>query len=86
MSEGLTPESTLDELFEHIRVDEGMNVIPITLKQDPKDTRLMIVIQGNANMAGVMFAQLITAIQDMSDLVEQQEIKDDESRIVLPGS
>lgn len=86
MSLGLTPDSTLNEVFEHIRVEGDLRVIPVTLKQDAKDTRQMILLQGDHEMVSIMMAQLMTTVQDMSDTAAQQGKKDDESRIVLPGA
>ena len=83
---GLSEESTLQELFDHIAVSEGVNVMPVTLKQDENDTRLMIIIQGRHDTASVILAQLMTLVQDMFDTAEQVEKDSDKSRIVLPGA
>ena len=80
---GLSPESTLKELFDFIRVEEGVNVMPVTLDQDPKDTRMMILIQGEHETASVIMAKLMTVVTDLFDTEKQRE-QDDKPRIVLP--
>ena len=83
---GLSQESTLKELFDFIAVNEGVNVMPVKIKQDEHDTRLLIVIQGHRDTASVILAQLMTVIQDMFDTSEQAEVERDKPRIVLPGT
>jgi len=82
---GLSPDSTLTEIFDYIKVEEGVNVMPVTLGQDDKDTRMMILIQGEHETASVIMAQIMTLINDMFDTEKQRE-QDDKSRIVLPGA
>lgn len=80
---GLTPESTLKQVFDFIRIDEGVNVMPVTLAQDPKDTRMMILIQGEHKTASIIMAKLMTLVGDIFD-IEKQRDQDDKPRIVLP--
>lgn len=83
---GLDRNSTIDEVFNHIAVTEGANVIPVTVKQKPHDTRIMVLIQGQHDIASVIMAEIMTLLQDMSDTVKQQEQNDGGPSIVLPGS
>lgn len=82
---GLTPDSTLMEVFDFIKVPEGVRVHAVTLAQEPKDTRMMILIQGEHETASVIMAQLMTLVNDLRDTEDQRE-QDDKPRIVLPGS
>ncbi len=82
---GLSQESTLKEMFDYIKVDKGVNVMPVTLGQDDKDTRMMILIQGEHETASVIMAQIMTLVNDMFD-TEKQRVEDDKPRIVLPGA
>ena len=69
----LTKDSTLKELFDFIyNPDEDVQVLPVTLsaKTDPR-ARLMIVIQGKALTANVIMANLMTSVQEMYELAEQ---------------
>ncbi len=81
---GLTPDSTLKELFDFIKIDKGVNVMPVTLDQHPEDTRMMILIQGEHEMASVIMSKLMTLVNDIFDIEKQRE-QDDKPRIVLPG-
>lgn len=69
----LSKDSTLQEVFDHIRTDDGtIRVMPITLTQGAEEAELMILIQGPAKTAHHIMANLMTAIQDMHDLSEQR--------------
>ena len=83
---GLTSDSTLKEVFDFIKVPTGVTVKAVTLEQDPKDTRMMLLIQGEHNTASVIMANLMTLINDLKDSEKQQEQEDDKPRIVLPGA
>ncbi len=81
----LTPDSTLDEVFNFIKTDEGVRVHAVTLKQEEKDSRMMILIQGTHETASVIMAQLMTLVNDLRDTETQRE-QDEQPRIVLPRS
>lgn len=81
----LTPDSTLDEVFNFIKIDKGVRVHAVTLKQEKKDSRMMILIQGEHDTASVIMANLMTLVNDLEDTEKQRE-QDDKPRIVLPGS
>ncbi len=82
---GLSPDSTLKEVFDFIKVPSGVRVHAVTLEQDPKDTRMMLLIQGEHETASVIMANLMTLVNDLRDTEDQRE-QDDKSRIVLSGS
>ena len=81
---GLTPDSTLEAVFDEIMADEGVRVVAVTISQEPKDTRMMILIQGEHDTASVIMANLMTLVNDLEDTEKQRE-QDDKPRIVLPG-
>ena len=80
----LTPDSTLKAVFDEIAADEGVRVVAVTISQEPKDTRMMILIQGEHDTASVIMANLMTLVNDLEDTEKQRE-QDDKPRIVLPG-
>ena len=71
----LSKESSLREVFEHIRTDDNrIRVMPVTLtKNDAEIAELMILIQGPAKTAHHILANLMVAVQDLYDLAEQRE-------------
>lgn len=81
---GLTADSTLNELFEFFDISEGgVRVAPMTIREDPADTRLMIIIRGELHTSSVIMAELVTRINELSDLEQQAEAaRDDKSRII----
>ncbi len=81
---GLSPDSPLKEIFDEIAADEGVRVVAVTVSQKPKDTRMMILIQGEHDTASVIMANIMTLVNDLEDTEKQRE-QDDKPRIVLPG-
>lgn len=79
----LSPKSTIEELFDFIRnPEQDVQVLPVTLsKPDDTEARMMIVIQGAPNTSNHIMANLMTAVQEMYDLAEQQAA---ENAIVAP--
>jgi len=68
----LSKESSIDELFNALVLPEaGCNVRPITLQQDEKDTRMMLLIRGEHGTASYIMAEVMTRVQDLFDLQEQ---------------
>ena len=86
MSNGLTPESTITEVFERFEVEDGaMRVLPVTIKQQADDTRLAIFIKGEHDIASMMMAELMLRVEEMHDLAAQGEATADEkSTIITP--
>lgn len=80
----LSEDPTLSELFDFIAVDEGMRVLPVTVRQSHDDTRLLIALQGEHDQCSFLMAKLMSLIGDLHDLEAQAE-QDDEPRIVHPG-
>lgn len=71
---GLSKGSTLDEVFNYIDMSAGgVNVRPVSLDNDPKDTRLAIFIRGEHQTASFIMAQLMTEIQNLYDQQAQME-------------
>ncbi len=78
----LSEESSINELFEALILpDGGANVRPITLQQDELDTRMMILIRGKHETASYIMAQIMSAIQELFDL-QEQEVAADTPRII----
>lgn len=80
----LSADPRLSELFEFMNVDaEQMGVLPVSVQQQKDDTRLLIAIRGEHETASFLMANLMTAINDMHGLAEQERASkdDDESSI-----
>ena len=70
----LSEKSTLEELFKVVTPEDGINAVPVTMKSTPDDkAQLMIVIAGEPNMANLIMAQLMTAVNDLHERMVQQE-------------
>lgn len=84
----LSEDPTLSELFEFIKTEGGVRILPITVKQDENDTRLLLAIQGEHRTASIIMAQLMTEVSDLHDLSEQEEAGENEQKpkIIVPGS
>ena len=91
----LSEDPTLSELFEFIRDPEAdVRVLPVTVKQTDNEAQLFIAIQGTPMTANTIMAQLMTLVQDMYDMAEQQgnmaapapnkKESANDSRIVIP--
>jgi len=71
--EGLDPSSTLTEVFNFMDTPEGgAQVVPVTVHEDPKDTRIAIFIRGEHEMAATIYTRIMTVVDDLFDLAEQQ--------------
>lgn len=79
----LSKDSTLNEMFAFVRnPDQDVQVLPVTLSAPGADfAQMMIVIQGKANTANVIMANLMTSVQEMYELAEQKAA---EQAIVAP--
>lgn len=84
MSEPLTPENTVNEFFEFFdRGEAAVQVVPITIKQQEDDTRIMLLVKGKHEEASVIFAEIMTTVGELFDLQEQAEASvEPESRII----
>ena len=71
----ITPESTLQEAFDYYDAadQEGVQVIPLTIKQQSDDTRLAIFIKGEHQTASVIMAELMMKIEELFDMTQQAE-------------
>ena len=70
----LTPENTVNEFFEFFeRGENAVQVVPITIKQQEDDTRLAIFVRGNHEAASVIFAELMTRVDELFDMQAQVE-------------
>ena len=77
VKEPLGEDPTLSELFDQLLLPEsGVNVRPLSLQQDEDDTRLLICIRGHHGTASFIMAEVMSKIQELFDLQEQQEASD----------
>lgn len=67
----LGPNSTIRELMDAVRVEEGTNVVPVTLKANAEFAEMMVIITGKPEDANVIMANIMTLIGDMYDKAEQ---------------
>lgn len=75
---GLTPESTINEVFEFLnRGENAAQVVPVTIKQQSDDTRLAIFIKGEHQSASTIMAELMTRVDELFDLSAQAEAEED---------
>lgn len=85
---GLTPESTINDVFEFLAgagEGQGVQVVPITFKEQEDDTRLGIFIKGEHETASIIMAELVTTVQNLFELQQQAEATADErSPIITP--
>jgi hypothetical protein len=84
MTEKTLPEDpTLSELFTYFE-DEGpgVRVAPLTVKDDPEDTRLLMLVMGEQVTASAIFAALWETLEELSAIDKQQEANRGGSGIV----
>lgn len=82
--QGLTEDKTIHELFEFFKPEPGhVQLVPMTIKEDPEDTRLLLLIRGGLETSSVIFAELMSTIRELSDLEKQAEAaKENGPRII----
>lgn len=70
---GLSPQSTLEEVFKYIETGEGgVQVLPVTVsKQTDARAQLMIIIQGQNAMAHSILANLMMQVANMHEDAER---------------
>lgn len=69
----LPDDPTLSELFTYFMDENAVRVVPLTVKEDPTDTRLALLIAGDMETASVIFAELWSRIEELSAIEKQQE-------------
>jgi len=81
----LTPHSTVDDVFEFLEgaADGAVQVVPISFKEQADDTRLAIFIKGHHETASVIMAELVTTINELFALQEQQEAAENERSAII---
>lgn len=83
---GLTPESTITEVFGFLNAGEGVTgaqVVPVTVKQQDDDTRLCIFIKGDHATASTLMAELMTRVEELFDLSKQAEAEGDSGPSII---
>lgn len=75
MSQTLSPNSTLKELFDFLRPDEGCKVQPISFAtRDDGRSDLMITITGSHDEANIIMANLMTYVTEMEAVAMQKNV------------
>ena len=75
MSKTLSPDSTLSELFDFLRPEEGCKVQPVSLaKREDGKSDLMIAITGSYDEANIIMANLMTYVTEMEAVAEQRNV------------
>lgn len=68
----LGPDSSIRELFEELEVEEGVNVVPVTISKAEDDiARNMIVICGSRAEASLILANLMQYVDELYAATEQ---------------
>jgi hypothetical protein len=84
MINGLDKNSTRTDVFEFIdNPDVLLHVLPLTVSQDENDTRLCIFVRGPHEDASMVFAGLMSHVQDLHDQQTQAAAEDEEKKFVL---
>lgn len=81
---GLGPDSSIKELFAEIAVEDGANVVPISVSESDKESKFMICICGAKEEASLIFAHLMTYVDQMYDASKNAVTENDDSPIILP--
>ena len=79
----LPQDPKVSEVFNLIKVPEGVNVVPVTFQIKEHDTRFLIAIQGQEMMAKVILSKLMDVIQDMNDKSEQMAQEQDDKPVII---
>jgi len=69
----LGPDSSIRELLDAVYVDEGTNVVPVTLREKEDHVEMMIIISGKPAEANVVMANLMSLVNDMHSAAEQMK-------------
>lgn len=69
----LSPDSSIAEIFEFCRPDEGMRVLPVQIPAPQGKTHLAILIAGAEDEANVLMANLMSYVTDMHEISQQKE-------------
>ena len=81
----LPDNPTLSELFTYYGIEDGgCRVVPLTIQEDPADTRLLLLVRGEQMTASVIFSEVWNRITEMSQQAEQQKANDDGAGIITP--
>lgn len=91
----LSPQSTMEEVFDELRPSVGMRVVPVQIPAPKGKMNFFIAVTGRAEECNVMMANLMTYVQEMSAVAEQKQADEktlgkdgkpieDEPTIVVP--
>lgn len=75
----LGPDSSIREIFDAVRPDEGMRAVPTQIPAPEGKANLAILITGSEAEANVLMANLMAYVTDMHEISQQHET---ESEIV----
>jgi hypothetical protein len=72
----------LSELFEYFMEPGTVRVVPMTVKEDEVDTRLLLLVQGDKQTASFIFSELWERVAELSQLEEQALAQKNEPSII----
>ena len=81
----LPSNPTLSELFEYYDIEDGLvRVIPLTIQEDEKDTRLALIVRGDIQTASLIFSEIWDRVVELSQIEQQQEANRGGSGLITP--
>lgn len=79
---GITPESTLNEVFDFLagaaEPGAAVQVVPMTVQEQEKDTRLAVFVKGEQMTASMIFAAMMETLENLHERQEQDEAEDEQ--------
>ncbi len=81
----LTPESSITDLFDYYdaSAEGGCQVVPVTIKQQSDDTRMLLLIRGEHQMASAIMAEVMSKVNELFDYSQQAEASEQKSDIIV---
>lgn len=81
----LPSDPKLSELFSYYGIEEGgCRVVPLTVNEDPADTQLILLVRGEHQLASVIFSELWSRLNEMTQQAAQQEANRGGAGIITP--
>lgn len=81
----LPSDPKLSELFEYYDIEGGfVRVVPLTVQEDERDTRLMLLVRGDVQTASLIFSEVWDRIIELSQIEQQQEANRGGSGLITP--
>ena len=81
----LPADPLVSELFQYFDMEgAGVRVAPVTIQEDPQDTRLLFLVRGEHTTASLIFAALYERLEELSAVEQQQEANRGGSGLITP--